>query len=418
MKDLTIEECYQILELDPNTNLAEIEQHYFKFLGNRLKQGEKQELELIKQAYKILSDYYYYQQEQQEKLKQKSYELDIAKKLNHNLRGSNFKVKVRANFTDLEILIKNCPKHKKNTAINLIYHSLKSDSTIQQNLIKIYALKSDNSYFWQEEINFKKGENYSNNGEILLSEAERKTNTYFIPIAFLIAFGMSFANFLTWFIGMWIHEFGHATIAWFSGYRAMITFGATITALEKSNFVYFGILFLIGLTFYNGWKEDKKSTMIVCVIFAIIQFILTWMVGYRGYTILMAWGGIGGEFYLSTLLIIAFYWRLPEKFYWDFWRFGAVIIGAITFCSSFVKWHSIKVGKADIPWGTLWGGRGDSGGDLNILNDYGGWSANQIIGTYINLSNLCLLIVVIFYLFNLLKSHPELPLKLRQFFVK
>lgn len=418
MKDLTIEECYQILELDSNTNFMDIEQHYFKLLGNRLKQGKKEELELIKQAYKILSDYYYHQQQQKQEIEKKTYEFNIAQQINYQLKGTNFKIKVVANFANLEIFIKNCPPHKKKIALNLIYQILKLDNNLHYKLVKIYALKSNNSYFWQEEINFKKGENYTDNKEILLSDAEKKTNTYFIPIAFFVAFAMGFADFLTWFIGMWIHEFGHATIAWFSGYRAMITFGATITALEKSNFVYFGILFLIGLTFYNGWKEDKKSTMIICVIFAIIQFIFTWMIGYRGYTILMAWGGIGGEFYLSTLLIIAFYWRLPEKFYWDFWRFGAVIIGAITFSSSFLKWHSIKIGNTDIPWGTLWGGRGDSGGDLNILNDYGGWSANQIIGTYINLGNLCLLIIIIFYVFNLLKSYPELPLKLRQFFIK
>ena len=215
---------------------------------------------------------------------------------------------------------------------------------------------------------------------------------------------------------MWVHEFGHATIAWFSGYRAMITFGATITTLEKSNFVYFGILFLLGLTFYTGWKEKKNSPMIVAVTLIMLQFILTWIVSYSDYVTLMAFGGIGGEFYLSTLLIIAFYWRLPEKFYWDFWRFGAVAIGAITFFSSFTKWHNIKVGRDNIPWGTLWGGRGDSGGDLNILNDYSGWSANQIIGTYVSLGNICFMVIISFYLFHLFKSRPELWVKIRQLF--
>jgi len=418
MDNLTIDECYQILDLDKSASLQDIEKAYYKLVGEALKSGRKYKIESIKSAYSQLIDHHTIQKEVQLDEEKKSYELALTKTINYHLRGTSFRVKVNSFIDYLEIIIKGSKINQKKTVLNLIYQCLKSDLTTQQNLIQVKALKADNNYLWQEEISLASdSQNQLNpNTEILLAQAETVTNTYFLPITFIIAFAISFAEVLTWFIGMWVHEFGHATIAWLSGYRAMITFGATITSLQRSNFVYFGILFLLGLTLYTGWKEKKKSTVIVAIILIVIQFILTWQTSYSNYITLMAFGGIGGEFYLSTLLIISFYWRLPEKFYWEFWRFGAAVIGAITFFSSFRKWHSIKVGSAAIPWGTLWGGRGDSGGDLNILNNQAGWSTNQIVGTYVHLGNLCLLVIIAFYVYHLFLSHPELPIKIKQLF--
>ena len=120
---------------------------------------------------------------------------------------------------------------------------------------------------------------------------KKKTNIYALPLAFLIGFCISFVEPLAWFVGMWVHEFGHGIIAWFSGYRAMVTFAGTVTMLERSHFVYFGILFLLGLMFYSGWKEQKKDAMIIAIILAIIQFILTWVVTRNTYRMLLSvWG--------------------------------------------------------------------------------------------------------------------------------
>ncbi|WP_069791183.1 J domain-containing protein [Cyanobacterium sp. IPPAS B-1200] len=416
--DINLEECYQVLEVDDSAEVEDIEKAYFRIVGECLKRGEKERIETVKNAYQLLINHRKSQQEEESAQGQRSYEQEVTNNVARALRGMSLMIKVEAFVDHLEIKIRGSKPRQKATILNLIYQSLKLSDILQHTLVKVVAQKTVKTHFWQEDINFTPNRNnqvYSND-YLLLQEAEKTLNTYVLPIAGAIALAFSFAEVLTWFIGMWVHEFGHATIAWFSGYRAMITFGATITTLEKSNFVYFGILFLLGLTFYTGWKEKKNSPMIVAVILIILQFIFTWIVSYSDYVTLMAFGGIGGEFYLSTLLIIAFYWRLPEKFYWDFWRFGSVAIGAITFFSSFTKWHNIKVGRDNIPWGTLWGGRGDSGGDLNILNDYSGWSANQIIGTYVSLSNICLMVIIGFYLFHLFKSRPELWVKIRQLF--
>jgi hypothetical protein len=320
----------------------------------------------------------------------------------------------------LEIRLNNIKSAKKQVITKLIYDSLGQILKDTETSVIILSLDHKNNLIWQEEIKICTGiyahkvEKY--NTAIHLAQAEVVTNTYAFPIAFLIAFAINFIDPLVWFISMWVHEFGHSTIAWLSGYRAMVTFSGTIIAPTRSLFVYFGILILLSLTFYGGWKEQKKSTMFICFIFAIIQFILTWNTSYSTYQMLLYFGGIGGEFYLSTLLIIAFYWRLPDKFYWEFWRFFALIIGAITFWGSFTKWHRINLGKDQIPWGTFWGGRGDSGGDLNILNTDVGWSVDRIIDTYNTLGFICLLIIIGTYFYYLWKSNPIFRLNFNRYF--
>lgn len=414
-------ECYQILNLDEGSaTLENIEKNYYKLVGEKLKAGKKAEIVNLKKAYCQLTEYYQTKQEIEAKAKEKNAQNYLTNYFNYHLQNTSFQVETKYVSPNLTINIKNIKIKHKLSIIKLLSNLLLSNLNIKINQVKFIGYNSQNRIIWQEEINFypdNQGKiSISENTNLLLAELERKTNTFALPIAFFLAFAISLIEPLAWFLSMWIHELGHASIAWFSGYQAMITFAGTVTKLERSLFVYFGILFLLGLTFYSGRKEGKKTVMIITIILAISQFILTWIISHSTYKMLLSFGGIGGEFYLSTLLIIAFYWRLPEKFYWEFWRFFALIIGATTFISSWLKWQRIKLGTEQIPWGTFWGGRGDSGGDLNILNYDFGWSINQIISTYHHLSNFCLLIIITVYIYFCLKSNPSWRWKIRSFF--
>lgn len=72
---------------------------------------------------------------------------------------------------------------------------------------------------------------------------------------------------------------------------------------------------------------------------ALLQFYLTWFTSSYTFEMLLTFGGIGGEFYLSSLLIGGFYLRLPDRWRWDFWRFIALGVAANTFWNSFWQWH-------------------------------------------------------------------------------
>lgn len=419
---LSLDQCYQILELNEETaTLTNIDKNYYKLVGEKLTSGKKLEIITLKQAYLQLTEYYQTKQNIQNQAQQQTYQDYLTNYLNNNLNKLPFRVEIEYLPSHIEIKIKPVKINQKSSLVKLISDLLISGSNVPIKQTKIKGYDHNNQFIWQTEINFqieaqklKLNFNNPNNTELLLAEAEIKTNIFAFPIAFLIGLTVSIIEPLSWFISMWIHELGHASIAWFSGYQAMVTFAGTVTSLRRSLFVYLGILFLLGLTYYSSWKEKKKTIMILTIILAIIQFILTWIISRSTYQMLLIFGGIGGEFYLSTLLIIAFYWQLPEKLYWHFWRFIALIFGAITFVSSFLKWHRIKLGKEQITWGTFWGGRGDSGGDLNILNQDFSWTINQIINTYIHLSNLCLLIIIGVYIYFCLKSNPSLLWKIKK----
>ena len=421
MTDFNLQEAYDLFNVDSNTSLEDLEKAYLKLVGIKLNQGKKDELKIIKTTYQKLVDYKINKQEQEEKQIKKNLEDNLTQQINSYLKFYNLKVQINPNQEVLNILVKGNQATKKNKIIKLIQNILPQIELSSFNKILIQAITADKSIIWSEEIRIYKNQSstkFNYKTDILLQKAERNNNIFALPIAFCIASVISIFEPLTWFISMWIHEFGHATIAWLSGYRAMVTFGGTVTSLEKSWFVYGGILFLLALCLWYGKKEQKKFVMIVAVILAVVQFLMTWMISQPTYRMFLAFGGIGGEFYLSTFLIVAFYFNLPQKFYWEFWRYIALIISTITFWSSFWKWHHIQVGQEAIPWGSFWGGRGDSGGDLNVLAGEFGWNSWQIITTYSFLADICLLIIISFYLYFLTKSYPNLWFNIYHFFRK
>ena len=411
MNEPNIEQYYQLLNLEPGASVEDIEQAYLKLVGKKLRQGEKEELKTIRAAYHQIINYNQEKAEEQKQADKENYQHHIAQLINNRLRHTKIRVKVNLNRDQLEIIVNARLAGNSQRTTNLIKHILQQLKLPSIEKVKVFGVKLDKSIIWEQEFviyqdinRLKKNEYYP---QIILEKVERNNNTFAFPIAFLIALVISLAEPLAWFIGMWVHELGHATIAWFSGHRAMITFGLTVSQLQRSPFVYFGILFLLGLLFWYGRKEQKRSAMILALILAIIQFFMTWVISRSTYRMLETFGGIGGEFYLSTLFIIGFYVKLPEKLRWEFWRYLALIVGAITFWSSFWKWHNIERGREAIPWGSFWGGRGDSGGDLNILSGEFGWHSQQIIDTYTHLSHLCLLVMIGFYVYFLLQSHPQ-----------
>lgn len=69
MDNLTLEECYKILNLSSEATLEDIEASYYKLIGDKLKTNNKQDLVDLKQAHSQLIEYY--QNNEEKKLKRK-----------------------------------------------------------------------------------------------------------------------------------------------------------------------------------------------------------------------------------------------------------------------------------------------------------------------------------------------------------
>lgn len=233
-----------------------------------------------------------------------------------------------------------------------------------------------------------------------------RVNAFVPPVVVLLAIVVGDSSLASLLVGfhVWIHEFGHATIGWMTGHRALpLPLGWTPIASEQSLFVYFGILFLLGLMFVAGWRERKRWPMFLAVALAGLQAYMTWRLPPDTAKMWIDFGGVGGEFYLSAAMVGLFYFRFPEKFRWGVCRYVFLFIGAGSFFFTFAMWQRIRRGDEGIPYGSMINGEDDAGGDMNGLHDEWGWSQSEIIHTYTRLGNACLIAVAVVYVFFALR---------------
>ena len=221
---------------------------------------------------------------------------------------------------------------------------------------------------------------------ILLRFDDWKVNAFVPPVLLAVTWAITISplGFFLKGFHVWMHEFGHAVPAWLCGYRATpLPFGWTPVEPVYSHFVYWGLLLLFGILFAAGVKERKVWAMIVAVGCAGVQYYMTWtMPEHRQEFWWSAFGGVGGEFVLSTLLMLAFWVQLPEKFRWGACRYVFFFIGATSLIAIWVRWGDVYRGLEEIPFGSMINGEDDAGGDMNKLMDGYGWKKFTIRRTY------------------------------------
>jgi hypothetical protein len=243
----------------------------------------------------------------------------------------------------------------------------------------------------------------------VLSFQNRYSNGLVFPSLMLLGMlmnAMPIVNALLYGIKIWLHEFGHATVAWLAGRQAIpLPFGWTNINPQRSLFVYLGVLTLLGLLFWAGRREGKRWPMGLAIGLAVVQFYMTWLLPENTFDMLLYFGGIGGEIYLSALLIVGFYFPLPNYFRWDFYRFPVVLGAAFCFWGQLWLWGQIRRGRASIPFGAMWGEA--EHGDMNQLANVHGWTPGDIIGTYSAIAHLCLFAIVAVYGYTLVRQHRD-----------
>lgn len=227
----------------------------------------------------------------------------------------------------------------------------------------------------------------------LLRFDDGKVNTFVPPLLLAVTWLITISplGFFLKGFHVWMHEFGHAVPAWLCGYRATpLPFGWTPVEPVYSHFVYWGLLLLFGILFVAGVKERKVWAMIAAVACAGVQYYMTWrMPEHRQEFWWSAFGGVGGEFVLSTLLMLAFWVQLPEKFRWGACRYVFFLIGATSLVAIWVRWGDVYRGIEEIPFGSMINGEDDAGGDMNKLMDGYGWKKFDIRRNYYLLGKGC-----------------------------
>ena len=231
--------------------------------------------------------------------------------------------------------------------------------------------------------------------------------------ALAMAFKLSALGFLLEGFHVWIHELGHASVAWLSGRPALpLPFGWTNVEPNRSLVLYLvllGLLLVLGVT---GWRERKAWPMVLAAALIALQTFMTWRLSEDRARQWMIFGGVGGEFYLSAAMICLFFLEFPEWFRWGSCRYLVLFIGVSCFVESYSFWKLVRRGAEGIPYGSMINGEDDGGGDINILRDDYQWTQHQIVSAYNHLGDACLLAITLVYLFYNLRLdrvfHPLL----------
>jgi hypothetical protein len=103
--------------------------------------------------------------------------------------------------------------------------------------------------------------------------------------------------------------------------------------------------------------------------------------------------GLVGELILSTLLIFAFYQRLPWR--WDFWRYPVLGVAATAFIHGIFLWIGVATGTAPMPSGAALGQKSD--GDVERMIRARDFTEQGLASTYLVLSFVCLLAIAAMY---------------------
>ena len=237
----------------------------------------------------------------------------------------------------------------------------------------------------------------------LMRDLHRR-NALALPAAFGLAFLakiLILPGFLLEWLRAWLHEFGHAFAAWICSRAATPLVLAPNLAWanmrpEKSAVVYLCFLFLIGVTGYRALQARSRFLFTFAAALLLLQVIGTFVLGDRACDVLFLFAGCGGELVLGTLLMVGFYYRLPDRLRWDFFRYPSLVIGAHAFGAGLVMWLRALHDRSAVPWGTGFGGREDSGGDMNRLLDLG-WSLERLTHAYVTLALACGVVIGLHY---------------------
>ncbi len=402
--------AYRTLGLTPDVPLTEVDSTYFRRRAELLGQGKREAVADLKAAHTLIKEH------SQRRGKQPPISgFEAAKTragveaLPQLLRSRGLEGKARLKNSRLQIRLEPHSSQNPNRASAILYTLLEQEDLAALGLdqiakIEVYGLASSQKVGWKRLVPMPPPPSAADTD--VLSFQNRYVSALVFPLLLLLGGGMNalpMVNYLLFGVKIWFHEFGHAIIAWLAGRRAIpLPIGWTNVGEERSLFVYFGLLILLGLLFWVGRREGLRWPMVLAVGLVVIQFWFTWLMPEPRYETLLSFGGIGGELYLCTLLMVSFFFPLPAYWRWDFYRYPVVLGAAFTFWGQIWLWRQINRGVAAIPWGSLWGG--EAHGDMNNLR-YAGWSDQHIINTYTTLGNLCLLVLVSVYLYVAMRQN-------------
>jgi hypothetical protein len=206
------------------------------------------------------------------------------------------------------------------------------------------------------------------------------------------------------FMGMPLHELGHAVAAWFCGFFAIPTLWFTPVAETRGLLTPLALSGAIGYMIWRAHRAGRASLVYVGCALLLLQGIGTLGINPDTARAVYIFCGDGGGMILATLLMASFYFGKSTQLYKGSVRWGLVVIGAGAFNDIFGTWWRARGDDQAIPYGTSAGRPSDS---MWLIDDHG-WTAQSLTSGYLTLGVFCLLALAAVYAWGLWRAGKEI----------
>lgn len=199
----------------------------------------------------------------------------------------------------------------------------------------------------------------------------------------------------------WAHELGHASWRWLNGRSAVPALFFTFYS-QPGRSVLFTLLVLAGLAALFLWARPERcfGLMTLAALFFAL-FVCLLALSSAEEHVLESFAGIFGEFWISTLWVVLFYYRFPSALHWEKLRWAFLFLGAAAYVRILGVFWASRSDMTLLPWGSFFGGDGDLDRLLTA-----GWLVPRIRRTYFTTAAVCGSVLLAHYLFFLVRGRP------------
>ena len=229
-----------------------------------------------------------------------------------------------------------------------------------------------------------------------------------VPLVLLLSYLFSatlLGRMLASLVGMPFHELGHAAASWLSSRIAIPLPFFTVWYDDQS--ILMGLVVASALTWlgYHAHQERNRFGLATAVLLLTIQAVFTLALPARLTLMWQILSGALGELLFGAFLLVAFHFPLPDRLRWDFWRWVAIIPGALCFTHAMRLWRTVVSDVSQMPWGSAIGS--DSDGDMNRLVQQFGWGANELAEFYLRNGYLCMAAIAGAYAYAIWRHYEK-----------
>lgn len=196
------------------------------------------------------------------------------------------------------------------------------------------------------------------------------------------------------FLGMPVHELGHAASAWFTGHWAIPTLWKTLTGEERGFLMPLVLLGAIGWMIFRAYRAEKPALMALGGVLILLQAWGTLFISHRSAEALIVFGGDGIGMVIATALMGTFFFGKDTQLYKGWLRWGFLLIGAAAFVDMFSVWWAARTDFGRIPFGEQeYVGASDA---LRLVDGYG-WETAVLVRRYVALGLSCCAVLAVVY---------------------